>query len=76
MLSFLSRHGCVDLQVVSQMNPDQPSAVLVSGGGFGDIWKGELLDRTKVAVKTWRASVIEHCDYKLLKVRIFRFTIG
>ncbi|CAE6455111.1 unnamed protein product, partial [Rhizoctonia solani] len=65
MFHLLSDHGCIDLG--SHMDPIQHSAVLMSGGGFGDIWKGELLDGTKVAIKVWRASLIEQCDYKMLK---------
>ncbi|CAE6501619.1 unnamed protein product [Rhizoctonia solani] len=65
MLGLLSRHGCDDLSL--QMDQSQSTAVLVSGGGFGDIWKGELLDGTPVAIKAWRESLIEQCDYKILK---------
>ncbi|KAG8756651.1 hypothetical protein FRC11_005153, partial [Ceratobasidium sp. 423] len=65
MCELLSRHGCINL--ASEMDPNQDSAVLVSGGGFGDIWKGKLNDGTKVAIKAWRASLIEQADYKSLK---------
>ncbi|CAE6503577.1 unnamed protein product [Rhizoctonia solani] len=65
MFDLLSDHGCIDFG--SHMDPIQHSAVLMSGGGFGDIWKGELLNGTKVAIKVWRASLIEQCDYKILK---------
>ncbi|KAH7338712.1 kinase-like domain-containing protein [Rhizoctonia solani] len=65
MFELLACHGCPIL--VSQMDPMQDTAVLMSGGGFGDIWRGELLDGTRVAIKTWRASLIEQCDYKILK---------
>ncbi|KAH7338677.1 WD40-repeat-containing domain protein [Rhizoctonia solani] len=49
MFTILTRHGCVDL--APQMDPNQPNAVLMSRGVFGDIWKGELLNGTRVAVK-------------------------
>ncbi|KAG8690096.1 hypothetical protein FRC11_013846 [Ceratobasidium sp. 423] len=65
MFDSLLRHGCIDLS--SQMDPKQDSAVLPSGGGYADIWRGELYNGTKVAIKTWRASVIEQVDYKSLK---------
>ncbi|CAE6438563.1 unnamed protein product [Rhizoctonia solani] len=65
MFELLSSHGCVNL--ASQMDVNQDNAVLMSGGGFGDVWKGELLSGKKVAIKVWRASLIEQCDYKSLK---------
>ncbi|KAG8728778.1 hypothetical protein FRC11_010226, partial [Ceratobasidium sp. 423] len=65
MFELLSCHGSIDLS--SHMDPEQESAVLVSGGGFGDIWKGKLQDGTRVAIKAWRESVIDKCDYKILK---------
>ncbi|CAE6405708.1 unnamed protein product [Rhizoctonia solani] len=65
MFRLLSRHGCVDLSL--QMEPDQNGAVLVSGGGFGDIWRGQLSDGTRVAIKTWREALITKGDYKTLK---------
>ncbi|CAE6534909.1 unnamed protein product [Rhizoctonia solani] len=65
MFDLLSRHGSTDLS--SEMDPEQGTAVLVSGGGFGDIWKGQRHDGTRVAIKAWRESVIDKCDYKSLK---------
>ncbi|CAE6421319.1 unnamed protein product [Rhizoctonia solani] len=65
MFRLLSRHGCVDLSL--QMEPDQNGAMLVSGGGFGDIWRGQLSDGTRVAIKTWREALITKGDYKTLK---------
>ncbi|CAE6415095.1 unnamed protein product [Rhizoctonia solani] len=65
VFDLLSHHGCLDLG--PQMDPAQHTAVLMSGGGFGDIWKGHLLNATAVAIKVWRASLIEQCDYKTLK---------
>ncbi|KAH7338694.1 WD40-repeat-containing domain protein [Rhizoctonia solani] len=44
-----------------------PTANLIDGGGFGDIWRGELNNGTRVAIKTWRAAVIQTGDYKVLK---------
>ncbi|CAE6445766.1 unnamed protein product [Rhizoctonia solani] len=65
MFDLLLRHGC--LHLVSEMDPKQDNAVQASGGGFGDIWRGELYNRTRVAIKVWREPVIEQCDYKSLK---------
>ncbi|CAE6459511.1 unnamed protein product, partial [Rhizoctonia solani] len=65
MFDRLVNHGCVDLSL--QMDTKQDSAVIASGGGFGDIWMGKLYNGTKVAIKAWRSSMIEQCDYKKLK---------
>ncbi|KAG8688979.1 hypothetical protein FRC11_004386 [Ceratobasidium sp. 423] len=65
MFDLLVRHGCADL--ASQMDINQETAVLMSGGGFGDIWKGKLHNGVRVAIKAWRAALIEQCDYKSLK---------
>ncbi|CAE6463896.1 unnamed protein product [Rhizoctonia solani] len=65
LFQLLSRHSCTDLSL--QMSPKQDTAVLISGGGFGDIWRGEMHNGTKVAIKAWRASMIGQCDYKSLK---------
>ncbi|CUA67281.1 Katanin p80 WD40 repeat-containing subunit B1 [Rhizoctonia solani] len=61
----LTASGCVDLSL--QMDPRQENAMIVSGGGFGDIWKGQLHDGGKVAIKAWRTNALEQCDYKTLK---------
>ncbi|CAE6503302.1 unnamed protein product, partial [Rhizoctonia solani] len=65
MFRLLSCHSCNDLSL--QMDYNQNTAVLVSGGGFGDIWRGDLLDGTRVAIKTWREALIKTSDYKTLK---------
>ncbi|CAE6419568.1 unnamed protein product, partial [Rhizoctonia solani] len=61
----LTSTGCVDL--TSQMDPKQETAIIMSGGGFGDIWMGRLHNGGKVAIKAWRTNTLEHCDYKTLK---------
>ncbi|KAG8684680.1 hypothetical protein FRC11_011746 [Ceratobasidium sp. 423] len=68
MFDLLSHRGCVDL--ASEMDVNQDAAVVVNGGGLGDIWMGNLYDGTKVAIKAWRGSLIEQCDYKLLKSKM------
>ncbi|KAH7330648.1 hypothetical protein B0J17DRAFT_159224 [Rhizoctonia solani] len=60
MLDRIVHHGCVDLS--SRMDTEQNTAVIIAGGGFGDIWKGQLYDGTNVVIKAWRSSVIEQCD--------------
>ncbi|CAE6505247.1 unnamed protein product [Rhizoctonia solani] len=65
MFDLLKRHNCVDLS--SQMDTKQDTAILRSGGGFGNIWMGSMCDGTKVAIKAWRSDALEHCDYKTLK---------
>ncbi|ELU40226.1 Vegetative incompatibility protein [Rhizoctonia solani AG-1 IA] len=65
IFDIICRHGCIDFS--PYMDTAQDTAVLMSGGGFGDIWKGQLHDGSKVAIKAWRASLIEQCDYKTLK---------
>ncbi|KAL5641770.1 hypothetical protein ACGC1H_002024 [Rhizoctonia solani] len=57
--------GCVDLS--PQMDTRQDTAMIVSGGGFGDIWVGQLYNGTKVAIKAWRTDTLEQCRYKKLK---------
>ncbi|CAE7148262.1 unnamed protein product [Rhizoctonia solani] len=61
----LQHAGCVDLS--SQMDSRQETAMIMSGGGFGDIWKGKLHNGTNIAIKAWRTNVLEQCDYKTLK---------
>ncbi|CAE7218285.1 unnamed protein product [Rhizoctonia solani] len=65
IFELLLRHGCTDLS--SQMDCNQESNFAANGGGFGDIWTGNLHNGTKVAIKVWRASMVEQCDDKALK---------
>ncbi|KAF8698261.1 protein kinase, partial [Rhizoctonia solani] len=65
LFDALLNHGCTDLS--TSMDPRQDNATLASGGGFGDIWRGELHNRSKVAIKAWRTFLIEQSDYKTLK---------
>ena len=66
MFDYLLETGCNDLS--SQMDTRQETAMVVSGGGFGDNWKGRLYNGEKVAIKAWRTNTLEQCDYKTLKV--------
>ncbi|CAE7160488.1 unnamed protein product [Rhizoctonia solani] len=61
----LRRAGCVDLSL--QMDSRQDTAMIASGGGFGDIWKGKLHNGANVAIKAWRTDAFEPCGYKTLK---------
>ncbi|CAE6501152.1 unnamed protein product [Rhizoctonia solani] len=61
----LCRAGCIDLS--SQMDTQQDTAMIASGGGFGDIWKGKLHTGGKVAIKAWRTSAFSQCEYKIVK---------
>ncbi|CAE6469763.1 unnamed protein product [Rhizoctonia solani] len=57
--------GCIDLS--SEMDIRQDTAMIMSGGGFGDIWVGQLYNGTKVAIKTWRTNTLECCHHKTMK---------
>ncbi|CAE6485358.1 unnamed protein product [Rhizoctonia solani] len=61
----LCRAGCIDLSL--QMDTRQETARIVSGGGFGDIWKGAMHTGVKVAIKAWRTHALGPCEYKTLK---------
>ncbi|CAE6493239.1 unnamed protein product [Rhizoctonia solani] len=65
IFSSLISSGCIDLS--SQMDARQDTAMIVSGGGFGDIWKGQLHSGTKVAIKAWRTNAIDGRSYKTIK---------
>ncbi|CAE7128728.1 unnamed protein product [Rhizoctonia solani] len=64
-LSIGQNEPRVDLS--PQMDAEQDTAMIMSGGGFGDIWKGKLHDGSIVAIKAWRANVLGQCDPKTLK---------
>ncbi|KDN41298.1 hypothetical protein RSAG8_07567, partial [Rhizoctonia solani AG-8 WAC10335] len=63
IFNILVQHGCPDLTL--QMDPRQKAAMIVSGGGFGDIWKGKLHNGAKVAIKTCRTDT--WCSHKAIK---------
>ncbi|EUC67719.1 WD40 domain protein, partial [Rhizoctonia solani AG-3 Rhs1AP] len=54
--------GCIDLS--PQMDTRQDTAIIVSGGGFGNIWVGQLHNGTKVAIKAWRTNALQDCKQK------------
>ncbi|KDN33423.1 hypothetical protein RSAG8_13486, partial [Rhizoctonia solani AG-8 WAC10335] len=65
IFNILVQHGCPDLTL--QMDPRQETAMIVSGGGFGDIWKGKLHNGAKVAIKTCRTNALEQISGKHFK---------
>ncbi|CUA68332.1 Vegetative incompatibility protein HET-E-1 [Podospora anserina] [Rhizoctonia solani] len=65
IFNCLTESGCIDLS--SQMDTEQGAAMIVSGGGFGDIWKGQLRHGGQVAIKAWRTNTLEQCEYKTVK---------
>ncbi|KEP45443.1 eukaryotic translation initiation factor eIF2A [Rhizoctonia solani 123E] len=65
MFECLVGAGCTDLS--PQMDTKQDTAMIMSGGGFGDIWVGQLHNRTKVAIKAWRTNTLERCHQKTMK---------
>ncbi|CAE7119112.1 unnamed protein product [Rhizoctonia solani] len=60
MFECLRRAGCVDHS--SQMDSGQKTAIISSGGDFGEIWEGKLDIGAKVAIKAWRTNPLERCD--------------
>ncbi|CAE6431902.1 unnamed protein product [Rhizoctonia solani] len=57
--------GCIDPS--AQMDTHQNTVMIASGGGFGDIWVGQLHNGTKVAIKAWRTNALRDCTQKTLK---------
>ncbi|KAG8711786.1 hypothetical protein FRC09_020409 [Ceratobasidium sp. 395] len=56
MFDCLLHHGCSDLS--SQIDFSGNSSIAIAGGGFGDIYRWELLNGTPVAIKTLRHHVL------------------
>ncbi|CAE6432559.1 unnamed protein product, partial [Rhizoctonia solani] len=65
MFECLVGAGCTDFS--PRMDTKQDTAMIMSGGGFGDIRMGQLYDGTKVAIKAWRTEALEELRYKTLK---------
>ncbi|CAE7139874.1 unnamed protein product [Rhizoctonia solani] len=57
--------GCNDLSL--EMDASQDAARIVAGGGFGDIWMGQLNNGKTVAIKAWRTNALEQTRSKTLK---------
>lgn len=69
---MLSNHGCVNL--TQQLDLDSCSSFPVSNGGFGDVYSGELVDGTPVAIKVSRLQVAHGQCGKHLKVNLLYAT--
>ncbi|KAG8689001.1 hypothetical protein FRC11_004315, partial [Ceratobasidium sp. 423] len=61
----LINHGCLDLQ--SHIHPRRFSTCRVAEGAFGDVWKGQLIDGTDVAIKVLRYALIREDGSKSMK---------
>ncbi|KAG9082765.1 hypothetical protein FRC06_004865, partial [Ceratobasidium sp. 370] len=68
---YLVRHACLDL--TSQLDLSSCPDAALSGGRFGDVWRGRLLDWTQVAIKCLRLHTA--VNSKAIKVRS-RFELG
>ncbi|QRV95585.1 Tyrosine-protein kinase [Ceratobasidium sp. AG-Ba] len=51
----LGEHGCED--VTNRLDVASSGEFPVSRGGFGDVYKGKMLDETQIAIKTMRITV-------------------
>lgn len=61
----LIAEGCVDLSL--HLDPRGHSLRPMACGGLADIWRGQLLNGTRVAIKVWRDIYLEKDDPKQLK---------
>lgn len=66
MFKCLTDHGCPDL--TTTIDPFAISPHMIAAGGYGDIWKGKLYNKTDVAIKVWRFGLATEDDNKSLKV--------
>ncbi|KAG8787960.1 hypothetical protein FRC12_015078 [Ceratobasidium sp. 428] len=62
---YLVRHGCTDLTTRLDLS-SYPEAAL-SGGRFGDVWRGNLNDGTEVAIKCLRLHTVDELRSKVVK---------
>lgn len=69
IVSALAKRGCVDL--TSSINLAACGDHALAGGGFCDVYQGELYDGTKIAIKSLRifGPDAESQRKKILKVR-------
>ncbi|CAE6432705.1 unnamed protein product [Rhizoctonia solani] len=65
----LIEHGCLDLQ--ASIDPNRFSSCRAAEGGFGDVWKGQLIDGTNIAVKVLRYALVRENGSKNIK-RVMR----
>ncbi|KAG9075891.1 hypothetical protein FS749_012400, partial [Ceratobasidium sp. UAMH 11750] len=62
---YLVRHGCIDL--TSRLDLPHGSEAALSGGRFGDVWRGTLPDHTRVAIKCLRLHTVDEVNSKVVK---------
>ncbi|KAG8790734.1 hypothetical protein FRC12_011179 [Ceratobasidium sp. 428] len=62
---YLVLHGCTDLTTRLDLS-SCPEAAL-SGGRFGDVWRGNLQDGTDVAIKCLRLHTVDEARSKIVK---------
>ncbi|KAG8796124.1 hypothetical protein FRC12_004321 [Ceratobasidium sp. 428] len=63
--SYLVHHGCADLTTRLDIS-SCPEAAL-SGGRFGDVWRGNLRDGIEVAIKCLRLHTVDDVRCKVVK---------
>lgn len=65
----LGDHGCQN--ITGQLDLDACSTYPLSSGGFGDVYRGKLVDGSQVAIKTMRIHINTNEAQKPLKVLYF-----
>ncbi|KAF8594766.1 kinase-like protein [Ceratobasidium sp. AG-I] len=65
VIACLADHGCENLTDV--LDTHSCSEFPVSGGGFGDVYRGKLSDGCAIAIKTMRLEINSHEQRKHLK---------
>ncbi|QRV89040.1 mitogen activated protein kinase kinase kinase [Ceratobasidium sp. AG-Ba] len=70
IIEILVRRGCVD--VTNRLDHSQCGAYPISGGGFGDIFRGKLNNGEPVAIKCRRLFLLEDRDGRKTVKRIAR----
>ncbi|KAG9090404.1 hypothetical protein FRC06_001105 [Ceratobasidium sp. 370] len=70
MFDCLLQHGCTDLSPRVDLS-EQPS-MAIAGGGFGDVYRGQLRDGTAVAIKALRNHIIAQATTSKARKRAMR----
>ncbi|KAG9098026.1 hypothetical protein FRC06_006900 [Ceratobasidium sp. 370] len=63
------RLGVQPNRVLEALDLSSCPETALSGGRFGDVWRGSLLDRTQVAIKCLRLHTVDEVNSKAIKVR-------
>lgn len=69
IVARLGDHGCQN--ITNQLNLPTCSVYPMSNGGFGDVYRGKLIDGSQVAIKTMRIYINTNEAQKPLKVSSF-----